>query len=105
MAPNFAGLKAANHAVFPVATLENRATAADKIKVCAIHARGNAYRGHGPTTAPFNGMGIANVLHAHVGNGTGLAFKWVGNTLQIHGLGVKSDAAGAGTSGYNWTTA
>jgi hypothetical protein len=102
---NFAALKLAGSVTFPVASLEAKATAADKTKVCAIHARGTGYRGHGPTTSPFNGLGLANVLHAHVGNGTGLAFKWVGNTLHIHGLGQKSGAAGAGTSGYAWTTA
>jgi hypothetical protein len=79
------------------AKIENMRDATTKI--CSIYARGKAYKGHGPTTSLGSG-----VLHAHVGNGDGIGFKWDGDTLVIYGYGKKSDAAPKGTSGYAWTT-
>jgi hypothetical protein len=70
-----------------------------KAKICSIYGAGSRYKGHGPTTALGSG-----VLHAHVGNGDGIAFKWEGETLVIHGYGVKDDSAKPGNSGYAWTT-
>lgn len=104
VAPNFDRLMQGGLVAFPDERLLGKATADDKTKICAIYDRGAGYRGHGPTVQPFDRLLIRNILHAHVGQGTGLAFKWTGQRLEIHGLGKKSDAAGAGTSGYNWTT-
>ncbi|WP_263351765.1 hypothetical protein [Acidicapsa acidisoli] len=83
---------------FPVASLERRLEPADKTKICAIYDRGKGYKGHGPTRS----LG-AGVLHAHVGNGTGVAFKWEGDSLAVYAVGEKSDKAPEGSSGYNWT--
>jgi hypothetical protein len=70
-----------------------------KKKACSVYARGQGYRGHGPTSC----LGVG-VLHCHVGNGDGIGFRWVGTTLNIHGWGVKDDTApkAQGNSGYKW---
>lgn len=67
-------------------------------KAVSIYARGSGYKGHGPTDVLGSGA-----LHTHVTNGTALGYKWKGKVLHIVGWGEKSDSAGSGTSGYNWT--
>ena len=68
-------------------------------KVASVFSMGVGYTGHGPTTAL--GMGV---LHCHVGNGDGIAFKWEGGRLKVVALGKKSDSAPSGNSGYSWHT-
>ncbi len=70
-----------------------------KTKIASVYSMGQNYTGHGPTTS----LGLG-ALHCHVGNGDGIGFKWVGDVLHILAWGQKSDSAGAGTSGYKWTT-
>lgn len=74
-------------------------TQEDKSKIASIVAQGTTYTGHGATTSLGPG-----VVHAHVTNGTGIAFKWEGESLKLYGVGQKSDSAKPGNSGYNWTT-
>ena len=68
-------------------------------KVASVFTMGEGYTGHGRTTA----LGIG-VLHCHVGNGDGIAFKWEGGRFKVVALGKKSDSAPSGNSGYNWHT-
>jgi hypothetical protein len=70
-----------------------------KTKIASVYSMGKTYTGHGPTVS----LGIG-ALHCHVGNGDGIGFKWVADVLHILAWGQKSDSAGAGTSGYKWTT-
>ena len=67
-----------------------------KIKSVALDP---GYAGHGRTTA----LG-AGVLHCHVTNSDGIAFKWNGDNLEVVAWGTKWDAAPDGNSGYKWTT-
>jgi hypothetical protein len=68
-------------------------------KVASVFCMGSDYKGHGPTVALGHG-----VLHCHVGNGDGIAFKWEGGRLKVVALGKKSDSVPSGNSGYNWHT-
>ena len=67
-------------------------------KAASIYERGKSYRGHGPTSE------LGGAFHAHVTTRTALGFKWSGDTLEIVGVGEKSDGAAPGGSGYTWTT-
>lgn len=71
----------------------------EKAKIISIYTEGSGYSGHGATTA----LG-ARVCHTHVTNRTALGFRWDDDVLTIVGWGEKSDSAGSGTSGYDWTT-
>jgi hypothetical protein len=68
-------------------------------KVASVFCMDQGYKGHGPTIALGYG-----VLHCHVGNGDGIAFKWEGGRFKVIALGKKSDSAPSGNSGYNWHT-
>ncbi len=55
--------------------------------------------GHGKTVALGGG-----VVHCHVTNNDGIAYKWNKENLIVVAWGQKSDSAGSGTSGYEWVT-
>lgn len=67
-----------------------------KIKSVALDP---GYAGHGRTTALGSG-----VLHCHVTNRDGIAYKWNRENLIVVAWGQKNDSAPDGNSGYDWVT-